>query len=361
MATIVALGTVLVNVSSAAAAPDLSGAISAARRSQIATEGAMRTADKRIKAFKRDTRTSRRKLQRAERKLDRQIGREADLKTKLARAENELNQALGDGLSPYLAPEIVNPVPPPQDGAATETTVLAGTVVIDGLAAIQPVDAESAPPVVRVPATLAEISSLKRTMKKHKLAYRKSTAKTRRAHKTRRAKARHIRTIHKLKRATIYQRERSERSLGATIKSMTRLSKTRAKERFKARPGVGRSRFMRPSNGRISQGYHSGHDGLDIVSYSGAPIRAAAAGVVAYVGWNPWDKGRRAFVVVVGHATGYETIYGHLLPIRRVRIGQGVLKGQIIGRMGSTGHSTGTHVHFEVSRNWRTLNPAYVL
>lgn len=361
MASIIAFGTVLANVSAATAAPNLSPAIGAARRSQISTEAAMRAADKRIKTYKRDTRTSQRKLKRAGRKLARREERKADLRTRLAAARRDLEQAVGGGLSPYLPPEIVVPAPSLDEVADQGPSEPMGTVVVDDLVVTPAAEVPSPPPVVRVPASLAEVSKLKQTVRKLTRNYRIAKTKTRRAHKTKRAKARHIRTIRRLRRATINQRERYEGSLGASIKSMTRLSKKRAAERFKTRPGVGRSRFMRPSNGGISQGYHRGHDGLDIVSYRGAPIRAAASGVVAYVGWNPWDKGKRAFVVVVGHSTGYETIYGHLLPVRRVRVGEGVRKGQIIGKMGSTGRSTGTHVHFEVSRNWRTMNPAYVL
>ncbi len=89
-------------------------------------------------------------------------------------------------------------------------------------------------------------------------------------------------------------------------------------------------------------------------------MRASASGYVAYVGWNPWDRGRRAFIVIIGHAGGYETIYAHMLPIRKVRAGQFVRTGQTIGRAGSTGHSTGPHVHWEVSKGFVTRNPKSV-
>ena len=80
-------------------------------------------------------------------------------------------------------------------------------------------------------------------------------------------------------------------------------------------------------------------------------------GVVAYVGWNPWDEGSRAFIVVVGHPDGYVTRYGHLIPSRKVRVGQLVRKGQKIGKMGSTGNSTGTHLHMELLRYTTPLDP----
>ncbi len=126
------------------------------------------------------------------------------------------------------------------------------------------------------------------------------------------------------------------------------------------RPGTRRTPFERPAGNVFNQPYHRGHDGIDYGGYLGAPVRASAVGVASYVGWNPWDRGKRAFVVILAHSTGYEPIYGHLLPVRTVRVGQVVRKGHRIGLMGSTGHSTGPHLHFEISRDWRTLNPAYL-
>jgi murein DD-endopeptidase MepM/ murein hydrolase activator NlpD len=86
-------------------------------------------------------------------------------------------------------------------------------------------------------------------------------------------------------------------------------------------------------------------------------VRASAAGYVAYVGWNPWDRGRRAFVVIIAHRRGYESIYAHLKPQRNVRAGQRVRRGQVIGVVGLTGHTSGAHVHWEVSRHFRTSDP----
>jgi murein DD-endopeptidase MepM/ murein hydrolase activator NlpD len=137
---------------------------------------------------------------------------------------------------------------------------------------------------------------------------------------------------------------------------MTTYGRIRASKKSKARPGIN-APFGWPVHGRISQSYHGGHDGLDVVRYSGAPIRAAAFGVVTYVGWNPWDQEGRAFVVVITHAGRYETAYGHLLPRRSVRVGQEVRKGEVIGYMGNTGKSTGTHLHFELRQGRSTLNP----
>ena len=95
------------------------------------------------------------------------------------------------------------------------------------------------------------------------------------------------------------------------------------------------------------------HDGIDIANGTGTPIYAAGNGVVAYVGYRPDG----AYVVVMGHAGGLETVYAHLLPRAYVRVGQSVRKGGRIGAMGCTGFCTGTHLHWEVSRNFVPLNP----
>ena len=154
------------------------------------------------------------------------------------------------------------------------------------------------------------------------------------------------------------QQRSAEASLAAHIQSMTRLAYLRAKKKTKGTAAPG---FVMPVHGRISQGYHARHDGLDIVAGRGTPIRAMAQGVVVYVGWNPWDSRPRAFVVVLAHQGGYETKYGHLLPRRGVMLGKLVRRGEVIGYMGNTGHSTGVHLHLEVSRGYRTMSPYAVL
>jgi len=158
--------------------------------------------------------------------------------------------------------------------------------------------------------------------------------------------------------ATVRQREGSEAVLGGYIRSMSTLAHKRVDKKTKLKNMSG---FAWPVRARISQGYHRGHDGIDLVASRGASIRAMAIGIVAYVGWNPWDDGRRAFVVVIAHPGGYETVYGHLLPIRRVTVGRLVKKDQLIGHMGNTGHSTGVHLHIEVRRGFSTINPLSVL
>lgn len=170
--------------------------------------------------------------------------------------------------------------------------------------------------------------------------------------------------------AAVSRREAAEGGLGAYIVQVTRL----AQERAEIQSGVRLSTttgFTWPSVGRISQTYgctgfrlnpprgscRHFHDGLDIVSGYGSRVSSAADGVVAYAGWNPWDQGGRAWVMVVSHPDGYVTRYGHLLPTSLVRVGQFVRQGEAIGKMGNTGRSTGTHLHFELLRGGTTVNP----
>lgn len=94
------------------------------------------------------------------------------------------------------------------------------------------------------------------------------------------------------------------------------------------------------------------HAGIDIANSYNTPIYAAFNGVVIYAGWD----GGYGLKIVIKHQLGYETVYGHLSKIS-VKVGQYVAKGKIIGYMGSSGRSTGSHLHFEIRRFGRLLNP----
>jgi murein DD-endopeptidase MepM/ murein hydrolase activator NlpD len=94
------------------------------------------------------------------------------------------------------------------------------------------------------------------------------------------------------------------------------------------------------------------HDGIDIGVPSGTPIHAAAAGTVIYAGWMEGYGN----LVVLDHGDGLSTAYGHQSSIA-VGYGQGVAQGQVIGYVGSTGHSTGPHLHFEVRVNGSPVDP----
>jgi murein DD-endopeptidase MepM/ murein hydrolase activator NlpD len=104
-------------------------------------------------------------------------------------------------------------------------------------------------------------------------------------------------------------------------------------------------------------GYPHFHTGIDLGDYTGTPILAARDGVVGLAGWNPGGYGN--YVIVV-HDQGYATLYGHLQR-SIVRAGDVVNAGQQIGLMGSTGLSTGSHLHFELRLSGEPKDPALFL
>lgn len=106
-------------------------------------------------------------------------------------------------------------------------------------------------------------------------------------------------------------------------------------------------RRRHPVTGRVQA-----HDGIDIAGSPGTPVRATADGVVRFSGTRA-GYGR---VVVVDHGYGFETVYGHNTR-NVVSAGQRVKRGQVIAYLGSTGTSTGPHVHYEVRVSGRPVNP----
>lgn len=94
------------------------------------------------------------------------------------------------------------------------------------------------------------------------------------------------------------------------------------------------------------------HSGVDLSAATGTPIRATADGVVSHSGWTP----QSGYVVVLEHGHGFSTIYAHNKK-NAVNAGQKVAKGEIIAHVGSTGRSTGPHLHYEVWKNGRSVNP----
>ena len=95
------------------------------------------------------------------------------------------------------------------------------------------------------------------------------------------------------------------------------------------------------------------HAGIDLSGPQGTPIYATADGTITEAGWNSGGYGN---LVKVDHGRGIETRYGHLSKMT-VRAGERVTRGQLIGRMGSTGRSTGSHLHYEVRIDGRAVNP----
>lgn len=119
---------------------------------------------------------------------------------------------------------------------------------------------------------------------------------------------------------------------------------------FSVKPVVGviTSRF-----GSFESIRSSAHQGIDIGSPNGTPIKAAADGTVTFAGYTTGGYGN---LVVISHGNGIETYYGHASKIY-VSSGQKVSAGDVIAAVGSTGRSTGNHLHFEVRKNGNQLNP----
>ena len=100
-------------------------------------------------------------------------------------------------------------------------------------------------------------------------------------------------------------------------------------------------------------GYRRFHAGLDFAASYGSTIRAADSGTVIFAGWY----GGYGRTVIINHGGGITTLYGHASELY-VSEGQTVQRGQAIASVGSTGLSTGPHLHFEVRRNGTPVNPA---
>lgn len=127
--------------------------------------------------------------------------------------------------------------------------------------------------------------------------------------------------------------------------------------------GVSPSGYLRPSTGPITSNYgwrthpvrgsKSMHTGVDFGGKTGDTIIASRAGEVAFAGWYNNVYGN---VVILNHGGGYQTFYAHMSRVS-VSKGQVVDQGQRVGFMGSTGLSTGSHLHFEVRKDGSSLNP----
>jgi murein DD-endopeptidase MepM/ murein hydrolase activator NlpD len=111
--------------------------------------------------------------------------------------------------------------------------------------------------------------------------------------------------------------------------------------------------FVWPTQGRITQSFRWYHKGEDIANAIGTPILAADAGKVVTAGWTNVGYGNH---IIIDHENGYMTLYGHLSQINVVA-GQRVARGALIGLMGSTGRSTGPHLHFEIRTSGGNVDP----
>jgi murein DD-endopeptidase MepM/ murein hydrolase activator NlpD len=116
---------------------------------------------------------------------------------------------------------------------------------------------------------------------------------------------------------------------------------------------LGTGSFGWPVSGRITQKYWDRHQAIDIGTAKGNPIYAADSGFVTYAGWSDVGYG---YMLIIDHRNGFQTLYAHL-SWYYPEVGQSVAKGELIAKVGSTGRSTGPHLHFEIIQNGVKRNP----
>lgn len=145
-----------------------------------------------------------------------------------------------------------------------------------------------------------------------------------------------------------------EPSSTATTAQPAAAAQTDSKQQAAPRPASSPG-FSWPAPGAITTYFTSWHNGIDIANSNGTPIRAAQAGRVVYSGW---DNSGYGYMVRIDHGNGLQTLYGHASHLI-ARAGEYVDKGQVIMLMGSTGRSTGPHLHFSVFQGsgYSALNP----
>jgi hypothetical protein len=121
---------------------------------------------------------------------------------------------------------------------------------------------------------------------------------------------------------------------------------------------VGLGSFIWPTVEHYLSGFDysedTNHRGIDIAGNTGQPLYATDAGVIVYSGWNDWGYGN---MVMIDHGTGWQSLYGHMNSIS-VLCGQSVDQGTVIGTLGNTGNSSGSHLHFELMHTlYSKVNP----
>lgn len=121
---------------------------------------------------------------------------------------------------------------------------------------------------------------------------------------------------------------------------------------------VGFGSFVWPAENHYLSGYdwspETNHRGIDVAGHEGAGVYAADAGVIVYAGWNNYGYGN---MIIIDHGTGFQTLYAHLSALY-VGCGQSAGQGEAIGAFGSTGRSSGAHLHFEImTSRYGKVNP----
>ena len=119
---------------------------------------------------------------------------------------------------------------------------------------------------------------------------------------------------------------------------------------------IGEGYFIWPTTASFlsGSGYSDYHPGIDIAGGVGSAIYASASGVVVYAGWNNYGYG---FMIVIDHGDGWQTLYAHMSAVNMV-CGQAAFQGNVIGGVGSSGNSSGPHLHFEMQSDfYGRVNP----
>lgn len=161
------------------------------------------------------------------------------------------------------------------------------------------------------------------------------------------------RVIAKITRINGKETERQKLSSEKISDPVVQIEKVGTKKRP---PTTGSGTFLKPSVGSLSSRYgtrwNRKHNGIDIAGSYNSPIKAADGGVITYAGWMDGYGN----YIVINHENGYQTAYGHCASLSK-KVGDRVAKGDVIAKMGNTGRSTGTHLHFEVKKNGVYQNP----
>jgi len=225
--------------------------------------------------------------------------------------------------------------------------------------------------------TQAQVLELRASLRQAKARLARLEKKTEKARERQAAQILLIARTKKEAQQRVREQIAARSQLRSRINNLVASAQRQANSRFGGvAPGQSNGFFDWPTTGNISQDYGCTgysvnpprgdcphfHDGIDIANGSGTPIRAAGSGVVAFVGWNPWEW-EPAFMVVIAHGGSLSTLYAHMLPRYVVSQGQVVRKGQLIGYMGDTGNSFGSHLHWEVWQggDWLPVNPRLFL
>ena len=224
--------------------------------------------------------------------------------------------------------------------------------------------------------TQAQVEELRQTLKEAKARLAKLEKQTEAARERQEAQMMALASTKKEAQKRVAEQIAARAQLRSKLANMASAQRRASSQFGGVRGGSGNGQFVWPASGSISQDYGCTgywvnpprgscphfHDGIDIANGSGTPVRASASGVVAFIGWNPWES-VPAFMIVIAHGGNLSTVYAHLLPRYIVSQGGTVRKGQVIGYMGSTGNSSGSHLHWEVWQggDWSPVNPRLFL